>query len=148
VCINMSQTRVKDSSKRLKAFLQEKGFDLTCGQALVSARLLGFKSWDSYWHQHDLPLSPLDRDLSEEEFVERDRLQMKVCEAEGYGEIAEEFLDRVDPTGSWHQTFPEGEGFRLLRRQTRTRMALQAPLLDRALKIVATGEKEDPDVEA
>jgi hypothetical protein len=42
--INMSQTRVKDSSKRLKKLLRDMGFELTCTDCLeLSARLLGFK---------------------------------------------------------------------------------------------------------
>jgi hypothetical protein len=54
--INMSQTRVKDSSKRLKKLLHDMGFELTCTDCLeLSTRLLGFNGWDSYWRQHDTP---------------------------------------------------------------------------------------------
>ena len=87
MAINMSQTRVMDSSKRLKRLLQDMGIERTGAECLeLSARLLGFKSWDSYWHQRDLPLSPLDQDLTDEEFLARDALQMKVLEAEGFGD--------------------------------------------------------------
>jgi hypothetical protein len=66
-----------------------------------------------------LPLSPLDQDLTDEEFVARDALQMKVLEAEGFGEVARQLLDRCDPTGSWRDPLPEewDDGFCLLRRQ-------------------------------
>lgn len=54
MALNMSQTHVADSSERLKKLLYERT------RMELSARLLGFKSWDSYWHQRDLPLSPPD----------------------------------------------------------------------------------------
>jgi hypothetical protein len=86
----------------------------------LSARLLGFKSWDSYWHQRDLPLSPLDEDLTDEEFLARDALQLKALEAEGFGEVARELLDRCDPTGSWRDPLPKewDDGLYLLRRES------------------------------
>jgi hypothetical protein len=118
--INMSQTQVKDSGKRLKKLLHDMGFELTCMDCLeLSARLLGFKSWDSYWNQHHMSLSPLDQDLTEEEFLARDQLQMGILEAEGFGEVARQLLDRCDPTGSWHCALPQEweDGFYLLRRQ-------------------------------
>jgi hypothetical protein len=42
-----------------------------------------------------------------------------VLEAEGFGEVARELLDRCDPTGSRRCTIPEEweDGFYLLRRQ-------------------------------
>jgi hypothetical protein len=141
--INMSQTRVKDSSKRLKKLLHDMGFELTCMDCLeLSARLLGFKGWDSYWRQHDTSLSPLDQDLTEEEFRARDQLQMGVLEAEGFGEVARELLDRCDPTGSWRCALPEEweDGFYLLRRQiSEPRSANPATIPDEALR------RRDPD---
>jgi hypothetical protein len=116
--INMSQTDVMKSSKRLRAFLHEKGFDIGHGKALdLSARLLGFGNWDSYRGRHVQSLSLLDQDLEELELAQRNRFQMDVLEREGYGEIANELLDRVDPTGSRADAFFEHEGFHLLRRQ-------------------------------
>jgi hypothetical protein len=121
MAINMSQTRVMDSSKRLKRLLQDMGIERTGAECLeLSARLLWFRSWDSYWHQRDSPLSPLDQDLTDEEFLARDALQMKVLEAEGFGEVARLLLDRCDPTGSSSGDSPPEEwndGFYLLRRQ-------------------------------
>ncbi|WP_152535460.1 hypothetical protein [Bradyrhizobium sp. Ai1a-2] len=119
VVINMSQTRVMDSGKRLKRLLQDVGIERTEMECLeLSARLLGFKSWDSYRSRRDLPLSPLDDDLTDEEFCARDSLQMSVLELEGLGSVARQLLDRCDPTGSWRDALPKewGDGFYLLRR--------------------------------
>jgi hypothetical protein len=44
---------------------------------------------------------------------------MKVLEAEGFGDAARELLDRVNPTGSRRNTFPDEPGFHLLRRASR-----------------------------
>ena len=116
--INMSQTRVRDSAKRLERLLREMGFGIAQMECLeLSARLLGFNSWQSYWTQHDAPLCPLDQDLTDEEFLARDAFQMEVLEAEGFGDVARILLDRVDPTGSWRLTFPEESEFHLLRRE-------------------------------
>jgi hypothetical protein len=124
--INACLTNLEYASKRLKAFLQENGFDITYAQALdLSARICRCKNWDSYKDQNGQPLSPLDQDLTEAELAHRDRFQMDVLEREGYGEIASELLDRVDPTGSRSNAFPEYEGFHLLRREPRLRIAHQ-----------------------
>jgi hypothetical protein len=45
-----------------------------------------------------LPLSSLDQDLTDEEFLTLDALQLKVLEAEGFGKMARPLLDRCDPT--------------------------------------------------
>lgn len=93
------------------------GFGIAQMECLeLSARLLGFNSWQSYWTQHDAPLCPLDEDLTDEEFRARDAFQMEVLEAEGFGDVARILLDRVNPTGSWRLTYPEESGFHLLRR--------------------------------
>ena len=57
----------------------------------LAAQLCGFKDWYSYL-RHDLeqPLSPLDEELSEEDFAARDEFQMKVLEAAGLGAVARE----------------------------------------------------------
>lgn len=121
MAINMSPTRVIDSSKRLKKLLHDMRIEQTGAECLeLSVRLLGFNYWESYSHQHDVPLSPLDENLTDEEFFARDALQLKVLEAEGFGELARQLLDRCDPTGSWRDPLPEewDDGFFLLRRQT------------------------------
>jgi hypothetical protein len=126
MCINLLPTEVEDTSKRLKAFLQKRGFEIAHDQALeISARILGFKSWDSYRDQNGQRLSLLDQDLTEAELAQRDRFQMDVLESEGYGEIANDLLDWVDPTGSRGPPIAEHEGFHLLRRQPRLRIAYQ-----------------------
>lgn len=116
-------TRVIDSSKRLKKLLHDMGIEQTGAACLeLSARLLGFNSWESYSHQHDVPLSPLDEDLTDEEFLARDALQLKVLEAQ--------LLDRCDPIGSWRDPLREewDDGFFLLRRQGR-RLELSSDIL-------------------
>jgi hypothetical protein len=143
--INLSLTDVEDSSKRLKAFLQERGFDIAYAQALdLSARILGFKN--CYNNQNGQRLSPLDEDLTEAELAHRDRFQMDVLEREGYGEIATELLDRVDPTGSGCHAFPEHEGFHLLRRQPRLRIAHQRSPSRQSIQ--HDREEGEPDVRA
>jgi hypothetical protein len=77
--INLPLTEVEDTSKRLKTFLQKRGFDIAHTQALdISARILGFKSWDHYRDQNDQRVSLLDQDLTEEELAHRDRFQIDV----------------------------------------------------------------------
>jgi len=122
--IKLAPAEMEKSVQRLEAFLQERGFAIAHDEALeLSARLLGFENWERCRGERSQPLSPLDQDLSEAELARRDRLQMDVLEREGYGEIADELLDRVDPTGSWQNVFPEHEGFYPLRRQPRLRIA-------------------------
>lgn len=82
MAIKMPPTRVIDSSKRLKKLLHDMGIEQTGAECLeLSVRLLGFNYWESYSHQHDVPLSPLDENLTDEEFFARDALQLKVLEA-------------------------------------------------------------------
>jgi hypothetical protein len=121
--IYMWLTEVMKSTKRLRAFLHEKGFDIGQAEALdLSARLIGFDDWASYRDRDVQPMSLVDQDLGEPELAQRNRFQMDVLEREGYGEIANEFLDRVDPTGLRVDVPFEYEGFHLLRRQPRLRI--------------------------
>jgi hypothetical protein len=52
------------------------------------------------------PLSPLDENLSDADFTERDQFQMGVPGAAGPPPVARELLDRVNPAGSWAKKVP------------------------------------------
>ncbi len=100
---------VKGSAKRLRRILQEHGIDIPYTQCLeLAARLFGFDNWYQYLRR-DLgtPLSPLDENLSDDDFAARDAFQMSVLKAAGLGAVALELLDRVNPTGSWAKAAPE-----------------------------------------
>jgi hypothetical protein len=73
----------------------------------LASRLCGFENWYQYLRR-DLsePLSPLDENLSDAHFTERDQFQMGVLEAAGPAPVARELLDRVNPTGSWAKKVP------------------------------------------
>src|SRR3974390_334205 len=99
--IMIPEHRVKRTAKRLQKVLGILEVNFRYTQCLeLAARLHGFEDWYQYLHR-DLsqPLSPLDDDLSDEDFVARDAFQVRVLEAAGLGTIARELLDRANPTG-------------------------------------------------
>jgi Glyoxalase superfamily protein len=107
--IMMSEQRVKQMAKRLRKVLQALGVEFRHTECLkLAAQLYGFEDWYQYLHR-DLsqPLSPLDEDLSDDDFTARDEFQMGVLAAAGLGQVARELLDRVNPTGSWRREATE-----------------------------------------
>ncbi|MDH2386393.1 glyoxalase superfamily protein [Bradyrhizobium sp. CER78] len=101
--IVMSEERMKRAAKRLRKVLCGCGVELKHFACLdLAVRLCGYKDWQDYRRlDGDEPLSPLDEDLSEEEFAARDEFQMNVLEEAGLSAVARELLDRANPTGSW-----------------------------------------------
>jgi hypothetical protein len=99
----VSEKRVKRSARRMQAILSELGTDLKYVPCLnLAVRLLGF---DNYTHfckrDPDAPLSLLDHEISDGDFVARDNFQMAVLADAGLGHVARELLDRANPTGTW-----------------------------------------------
>jgi hypothetical protein len=106
--IIMPEHKMKRSAERLRKILQEHGIDFWYTQCLdLISRLHGFEKWQQYLRR-DLsqPLSPLDENLSDNDFAARDAFQMSVLEAVGLGSVGRELLDRVNPTGSWAKAEP------------------------------------------
>jgi len=101
--INMSENRAKRAAKRMRKILSELGVDLYYLECLnLMVRLLGFENYSHFCKRDlDAPLSPLDDEISDAEFVARDEFQMAVLAAAGLGAIARELLDRGNPTGAW-----------------------------------------------
>jgi hypothetical protein len=100
--INMNVSRVKGAARRMRKILRRLDFEFSHMECLeITVRLLGFENWQRYCQRGPAPLSPLDENLREAEFVARDEFQMKVLAAAELGSIARELLDRVNPTGSW-----------------------------------------------
>jgi hypothetical protein len=101
--IMMSENRMRRTAKRMQKILVSLGVNFRYTACLqLAAQLHEFESWNSYL-QRDLeaPLSLLDEELDEVEFLARDAFQMAVLEAAGLGAIARELLERANPTGSW-----------------------------------------------
>ena len=107
--IMMSEDRMKGLTKRLRKVLRGLSVELKHTACLeLAARLCGFKDWYTYLRRDlDEPLSPLDEEISEEDFAARDEFQMTVMEAAGLGAVARELLDRANPTGSWAKQLNE-----------------------------------------
>ena len=106
--IMMPEHRVKRTAKRLQKVLDSLEIDFRYTACLeLAARLHGFENWYQYLRR-DLsqPLSQLDENLSNDDFIARDEFQMGVLEATGLGPVARELLDRVNPTGSWAKAAP------------------------------------------
>jgi hypothetical protein len=100
--IHMPDRRMSEAAKRMKKILRDMGYEIKHTKCLdLCARLCGFGSWQRYCIREFAPLSLLDGQLSEEEFLARDAFQMKVLKDAGFGAVARELLDRVNPTGSW-----------------------------------------------
>lgn len=100
--INMTDRRMTEAAKRMKKLLRDMGYATMHTKCLeLAARMCGFENWRAYCIREFAPLSLLDEQLSEEEFLARDAFQMKVLEEAGFGAVARELLDRVNPTGSW-----------------------------------------------
>jgi hypothetical protein len=99
----MSEDRMKGLTKRLRRVLRGLGVELKHTACLdLAARLCGFDGWRHYLDRYlDEPLSLLDDELSDGDFVARDAFQMTVIEVAGLGKVARELLDRANPTGSW-----------------------------------------------
>jgi hypothetical protein len=101
--IMMPERKVKGTAKRLRKILCELGIELPYTRCLeLAARLFGFDNWYHYLCRDlSAPLSPLDENLSDDDFATRDQFQTAVLEAAGFGAVARELLDRANPTGSW-----------------------------------------------
>jgi len=100
--INVTPIRLKQAAKRLKTILHAMGFDIShTGSLELTARLFGFETYRLYCIRDFAALSPLDEELPENEFQARDEFQMRVLEEAGYGQVARELLERVNPSGSW-----------------------------------------------
>lgn len=111
--IIISEERVKGAAKRLRKVLRGCGVELKHFACLeLAVRLCGFKDWENYRRRDvDEPISLLDEDLSEEEFVARDEFQMNVLDAAGLAAVARELLDRANPTGRWGKQANDGPTF-------------------------------------
>jgi hypothetical protein len=98
--IFIGENRVKLSAKRLKKSLRSRGIEISHMSCLnLSCRLLGFRSYQEYCHRdRAAPESPWDEDLSEEAFCERDAFHKNVLAGAGFGAIAQNILDEVNPT--------------------------------------------------
>jgi len=109
--IMMPENKVKGAAKRLRKILLESGIELKHVPCLeLSAKLFGFNNWQHYLgRDRSEPFSPFDHQLSESEFAERDAFQMSVLKMAGFGAVARELLDRVNPSGSWAKTMPDGQ---------------------------------------
>jgi hypothetical protein len=101
--INMTDRRMSEAAKRLKKLLRDMGYETTKHTQCLElmAKLCGFQNWQAYCIRDLASLSLLDEDLPEQAFLARDAFQMKVLEDAGFGAVARELLDRVNPTGSW-----------------------------------------------
>jgi hypothetical protein len=62
-----------------------------------------FETYHRYCIRGLAPLSPLDEDLADDEFQASDEFQMQVLQEAGYGQVARELLERVNPSGSWRE---------------------------------------------
>jgi hypothetical protein len=101
--IYKSEGRVKRSARRMQKILSELGTDLKYTACLnLAVQVLGFENYSHFCRRDlDAPLSPLDEELSDAEYVLRDEFQMGVLGAAGLGAVARELLDRANPTGAW-----------------------------------------------
>ena len=101
--IYVSEKRLKRSARRIQAVLSELGTDLKYVPCLnLAVRLLGFDNYRHFCERGlDAPLSPLDHEISDAEFIARDNFQMAVLTTAGLGHVAHELLDRANPSGAW-----------------------------------------------
>lgn len=107
--IIMTDDRMRQMAKRLRKVLRGLGVELRHTDCLnLAANLCGIENWKHFCQRNpDEPLSPLDEEVSEEEFTARNAFQMSVLTSAGLGEVARELLDRANPTGSWARQFAE-----------------------------------------
>ena len=105
--IYMPGYRAKHVGKRLRKIMRDLKVDATHMECLsLSAQLLGFRDWEHFVRRDlNAPLSLYDDLLSEKEFSARNEFQTGVLVKLGLGAIAEELLDRANPTGLWGKDF-------------------------------------------
>ena len=92
----------------MKKVLRGLGVEIKHTKCLdLTVRMLGFNDHKAFVVRDlNAPLSPLDHELSDVEFAERDTFQMYILAAAGLGAVARELLDRANPTGQWHRQQP------------------------------------------
>jgi hypothetical protein len=100
--IYMPEYRVKRVATRLKKFLRKSGVDISHLEALdVAVQILGFDDWPAFRNRDlDVPLSPFDEQLSDDDFLARDDFHTRALAEAGLAQYARQILDWTNPTGS------------------------------------------------